>query len=91
MELKQQLGSHFTSKLDTIEAEATKIWQKGELYHPYYTLHGLDHSRQVIRILEKLIEGLNPVDNLNKKEVFCLHCKKREQLLDVQLTEKGEK
>lgn len=72
MGLKQQLGSHFRSRLDIIEEEAKKLWQKGELYHPYYTLHGLVHSHQVIRILEKLIEGLNPDDNLNETEVFCL-------------------
>ncbi len=72
MELKQRLGKDFDAKLNIIEQEADKIWKKGELYHVYYTLHGLDHSNYVIKILEKLIEGLNPSDNLNETEVFCL-------------------
>lgn len=72
MELKQKLGEDFTAKLNIIEQEAEKIWKKGELYHVYYTLHGLDHSNYAIRIIEKLIEGLNTEDNLNETEIFCL-------------------
>lgn len=72
MGLKEKLGKDNTSKLNIIEREANKIWKKGELYHVYYTLHGLDHSNNVIKILEKLIDGLNPTDNLNETEIFCL-------------------
>jgi hypothetical protein len=72
MELKQQLGENFTQKLNIIEQEAEKLWKKGEFYHVYYTLHGLDHSNYVIEILEKLIDGLNSEDNLNETEIFCL-------------------
>lgn len=72
MGLKEKLGEDYTSKLNIIEQEAKKIWKKGELYHVYYTLHGLDHSNNVIKILEKLIDGLNPADNLNETEIFCL-------------------
>ena len=72
MELRTNLGEKFASKLNTIEQEANTIWKKGELYHVYYTLHGLDHSNYVITILEKLIKGLDPQDNLNETEFFCL-------------------
>jgi len=72
MELKQKMGENFTHKLNIIEQEAEKLWKKGEFYHVYYTLHGLDHSNYVIQILEKLIDGLNPEDKLNKTEIFCL-------------------
>ena len=72
MELKQKLGEDFSSKLNIIEQEAEKLWKKGEFYHVYYTLHGLDHSNYVIEILEKLIDGLNSEDNLNETEIFCL-------------------
>jgi hypothetical protein len=72
MELKQQLGGDFTSKLGIIEKEATELWKKGEFYHVYYTLHGLDHSNSVIKIVEKLVDGLNPEDKLNETEIFCL-------------------
>jgi len=72
MELKQQLTGNYPSKLEIIEQEAEKIWKKGEFYHVYYTLHGLDHSNYVIQILEKLIDGLNPEDELNETEIFCL-------------------
>lgn len=72
MELKAKLGKNFTPKLNIIEQEAEKIWAKGELYHVYYTLHGIDHSNNVITILEKLVDGLNPEDNLNEIEIFCI-------------------
>jgi tetratricopeptide (TPR) repeat protein len=72
MELKQKLGKDFAAKLNIIEQEAETIWKKGELYHIYYTLHGLDHSNYVIKIIEKLIEGLNTEDILNETEIFCL-------------------
>jgi hypothetical protein len=72
MELKQKLGENFTSKLNIIEQEAETIWKKGEFYHVYYTLHGLDHSNSVIQILEKLIDGLNSEEKLNETEIFCL-------------------
>ena len=72
MELKINLGDKFNSKLSTIEQEVKTIWKKGELYHVYYTLHGLDHSNYVIDVLEKLIRGLNPADRLNDTESFCL-------------------
>src|SRR3972149_11270573 len=72
MGLKQKLGADYLSKLDIIKQQAEKIWAKGELYHVYYTLHGLDHSNNVIAILEKLLDGLNPRENLNETEIFCL-------------------
>ena len=72
MELRNKLGEKFAPKLNIIEQEANTIWKKGELYHVYYTLHGLDHSNYVITILEKLINGLNSHDNLNETEIFCL-------------------
>ena len=72
MRLKEKLGEDFAPKIDIIKQEAEKIWTKGELYHVYYTLHGLDHSIYVIKILEKLIDGLNPKDNLNETEIFYL-------------------
>ena len=32
----------------------------------------MDHSNYIIKILEKLIDGLNPQDNLNETEIFCI-------------------
>lgn len=72
MELKKNLNTKFASKLSIIEQEVETIWEKGELYHVYYTLHGLKHSNYVINVLEKLIRGLNPADSLNDTETFCL-------------------
>lgn len=72
MVLKQILGAEYKSKLDIIEQESKKIWAKGELYHVYYTLHGLDHSNNVTTALENLVNGLNPGENLNEAETFCL-------------------
>ncbi len=72
MALEQRFGKDFTATLNILKQEAGTIWKKGELYHVYYTLHGLDHSNYVIRIIEKSIEGLNTEDNLNETEVFCL-------------------
>jgi len=72
MQLKHQLSGDFPSKLDIIEQETEKIWKKGEFYHVYYTLHGMDHSNSVIEILGRLVDGLNPEDKLNETEIFCL-------------------
>jgi HD superfamily phosphodiesterase len=70
--LRKQLDENFHAKLNIIEQEAGTLWKKGELYHVYYTLHGLDHSNSVIAILEELVDGLNPADGLNETEIFCL-------------------
>lgn len=72
MGLKLKLGKDFAAKLRIIEQETEKIWKKGEMYHVYYTLHGLDHSNNIITILDKLVDGLNPADALNDTEIFCL-------------------
>lgn len=70
--MRKQLDENFHAKLNIIEQEAGTLWKKGELYHVYYTLHGLDHSNSVIAILEELVDGLNPADGLNETEIFCL-------------------
>jgi len=72
MKLTKSLGDDLAAQLKIVENEAKEIWKKGELYHVYYTLHGLDHSNYIIKILDKLIDGLNPQDNLNETEIFCL-------------------
>ncbi|MDR7664390.1 tetratricopeptide repeat protein [Methanosarcina sp. Z-7115] len=72
MELKQQLGTDYATKLKVIENKTKGIWEKGELYHTYYTLHGMKHSDAVINILDLLVAGLNPEDQLEEIEVFCL-------------------
>jgi ATP/maltotriose-dependent transcriptional regulator MalT len=72
MELKDKLGTGFSSRLSIIERDVEDIWKKGELHHHYYTLHGLDHSKNVIVGLEKLVEGLNPNYELCETEVFYL-------------------
>lgn len=72
MKLTEGLNPDLASKLNIIEQEARKIWAKGELNHLYYTLHGLDHSKSVINILENLIVGLKPESKLSQIEIFCL-------------------
>ena len=72
MELKKNLNTKFASKLSAIEQEVKTIWEKGELYHVYYTLHGCKHSNYVVEVLEKLMRGLKPADRLNDTETFCL-------------------
>lgn len=72
MELKQQLGADYATKLRVIESKTREIWEKGELYHTYYTLHGMKHSDAVINILDLLVDGLNSEDQLEEIEIFCL-------------------
>jgi exopolyphosphatase/pppGpp-phosphohydrolase len=72
MGLKQQLGDELAPRLKIIENKAKEIWDKGELYHTYYTLHGIKHSNSVIDILDHLVIGLNPEDQLEETEIFCL-------------------
>ncbi|WP_321430259.1 NB-ARC domain-containing protein [uncultured Methanolobus sp.] len=70
MDLRSKLDENLASKLNIIEQEAKEIWSKGELNHLYYTLHGLDHSQNVINLINKLVEGLSI--ELNDAEIFCL-------------------
>ena len=64
MELRQQLGNDLATRLNVVENKAREIWKKGELYHAYYTLHGIEHSDAVINILNLLVVGLRPEDKL---------------------------
>src|SRR5665647_663338 len=72
MELRQQLGDDYATKLKVVENKSKEIWEKGELYHIYHTLHGIKHSNAVINILDRLVAGLNPEDKLEEIEIFCL-------------------
>lgn len=72
MGLEQQLSIDYAIRLKVIEKETKEIWEKGELYHTYYTLHGMKHSNAVISILDLLVTGLDNEDQLKEIEIFCL-------------------
>ena len=72
MELRKQLEDELDTRLKIVENKSREIWEKGELYHTYYTLHGMRHSNAVINILNLLVDGLNPEDQLNEIEIFYL-------------------
>lgn len=72
MELEKQLGTDYAIKLKIVEKKTEEIWEKGELYHTYYTLHGMKHSNAVINILDLLVAGLSDDDQLEEIEIFCL-------------------
>lgn len=72
MKLRQQLGNEYDTKLKVVENKAKDLWENGPVHHPYYTLHGIKHSDAVISILDRLVIGLSPEDQLDEVEVFCL-------------------
>jgi hypothetical protein len=61
------------SKLHTIKEHIIEIFKKGTIFHPSYTLHGVDHSEAVIEKLDKLTKNLmGSSHKLNSCEVFCI-------------------
>jgi len=60
-------------KLMIIEETSKTFWSKGEIFHPYFTLHGYNHSQRIIEIINKLTEKFMESDfRLNAYEIFCL-------------------
>ncbi|RZN33119.1 MAG: hypothetical protein EF813_11295 [Methanosarcinales archaeon] len=62
----------YKSRLDIIKKRSEEMWKKGAFHHTYYTLHGMDHSRAVISILDGLVDGIDPDRRLTKPEIFYL-------------------
>ena len=62
----------YKSRLDIIKKRSGEMWKKETFHHPYYTLHGMDHSRAVISILDGLVDGIDPDRQLTKPEIFYL-------------------
>ncbi len=71
--LYKSLDESEKDKLSKIEEHVKIIFEKGTVFHPFYTLHGVDHSQAVIEKLDKLTKDLmkSPL-KLNHCEVFCL-------------------
>lgn len=73
MNLKQNLSdTKFKYKLENIIDHSNSLFKKDVVHHPYYTLHGMDHSSAIISKLDKLVEGINPTNKLTKHEIFYL-------------------
>jgi hypothetical protein len=72
MMLREQLTEEHVTTLRVIEKKTKEIWEKGEVNHTFFTLHGMKHSNAVIAILDRLVVGLNHEDQLNEIEKFCL-------------------
>jgi len=74
MDLEAALtGTPYKSRLDVIKQHSEDVWKKGTFHHTYYTLHGMDHSRAVISILNKLVDGIDTdKHHLTNPEIFYL-------------------
>jgi predicted amidohydrolase len=73
MDLEAALaGAEYKSRLDVIKQHSEKVWKKETFQHTYYTLHGMDHSRAVISVLDKLVDGIDADSGLTKQEIFYL-------------------
>ncbi|MCK4734184.1 MAG: hypothetical protein KAT65_17150 [Methanophagales archaeon] len=53
-----------------IRTECEKFWSRGLINHPDFTLHGIQHSENIIEMLSKLIEESKI--KFNKTELFLL-------------------
>jgi len=73
MNLENALSTtSFKSRLDNIKIHAEEIFKKEALHHKYFTLHGIDHSHAIISVLNDLVDGIRPENELAKEEIFQL-------------------
>ncbi|MCD4807736.1 MAG: HD domain-containing protein [Methanococcoides sp.] len=70
--LLEKLSPEYRNKIDTIKNSMQSMWSKGEFNHRNYTLHGIEHSENIITALEKLTDGFNSNSELSEQEAFCL-------------------
>nr|QNO49437.1 hypothetical protein JHKIABMC_00043 [Methanosarcinales archaeon ANME-2c ERB4] len=62
----------YVSQLASIKKHSEEVWKMETFHHAYYTLHGMDHSRAVISMLDGLVDGINPDHGLTNPEIFYL-------------------
>ena len=62
----------YGSQLASIKKHSEEVWKKETFHHAYYTLHGMDHSRAVISMLDGLVDGIDPDRGLTNPEIFYL-------------------
>jgi len=62
----------YGSQLARIKKHSEEVWKKETFHHAYYTLHGMDHSRAVISMLDGLVDGIDPDRGLTNPEIFYL-------------------
>ncbi|GEM_PF-5583219 len=68
-----KLRSEFLNNLGRVKEYTQDIWQKDTIYHPEFTLHGTQHSKNVIANISKVI----PVELLNvlsERDIYYLLC-----------------
>ena len=71
MNLEEALSTTlFKSRLDIIKDNSEELFKKEVLHHKYFTIHGIDHSHAIISILNDLVDGIEPNNELNKHEIF---------------------
>jgi len=73
MNLEDALAdTDYGSQLASIKKHSEEVWKKETFHHTYYTLHGMDHSRAVISMLDGLVDGIDPDRGLTNPEIFYL-------------------
>ena len=73
MNLEEALSTTlFKSRLDIIKDNSKELFKKEVLHHKYFTIHGIDHSHAIISILNDLVDGIEPNNELTKHEIFYL-------------------
>ncbi|MBU7047860.1 MAG: tetratricopeptide repeat protein, partial [Theionarchaea archaeon] len=71
--LRKLLDAPEETKLSNIEEYIRTLFKKGTTFHPFFTLHGIDHSEAVIEKLNELTRDLmESSSKLNPCEIFCL-------------------
>lgn len=62
---------YLRAKLVAVERVASDLWKKDTIFHKYFTVHGVDHSRNVLENLNDLVPP-RLMAELNRLEVFSL-------------------
>jgi len=66
-------SKEFLNNLERVKGYTQKIWQKDTIHHPEFTPHGIQHSKNVIENISKVIPvGLLNV--LSERDIYYLLC-----------------
>ncbi len=66
-------SKEFLNNLGRVKEYTQDIWQKDTIYHPEFTPHGIQHSKNVVENISKVI----PVELLNvlsERDIYYLCC-----------------
>jgi len=66
-------SKEFFNNLERVKGYTQKIWQKDTIYHPEFTLHGIQHIENVIKNISKVIP-VQLLKVLSERDIYYLCC-----------------